>query len=252
MFFFSIIGLLTGTAIGARVDGMYNGAVIGAKVGVVADLMYLGAIQAGSMRRNWLGGHTEVVNVFITPLDGSHSHDPDYVEYRRWLLANRAALEQQLNHVNPGNTRFNVIDGRATTARGYCSTAKTMTIALDWRDGSRIIAQGLDWTINVYPKGFKSQLGHWMSVRGLHSVPDQQKATYLANVMLHEVAHVVLDRAWFRQWFGWRDHTSTGLMAGFPFGSNMPFDVASQAIMDYDDSTLFSMQAALGSKWAWY
>ena len=157
--------------------------------------------------------------------------------------------------MNKGNTTFNVIDGAlpAGTVAGYDKGTKTMNIEVEWLDSRAFIAQGVDRTIRVCPEGFKKQLQFWNDA-GTITVPvnDETKATYLANVMLHETAHVVLDRAWFRQWMGLRDHTSGGLMGGPPWGDNMSFSVASQSILDFDDGTKAELRAALGYKWAWY
>jgi hypothetical protein len=84
-------------------------------------------------------------------------------------------------------------------------------------------------------------------------VNDQRKQMALANILLHETAHVVLDRAWLRQLYGFRDHTSSGVMQGFPFAlKNMPYDDASTKILDYDTSTKGEIKTALGYQWGWY
>jgi hypothetical protein len=127
-----------------------------------------------------------------------------------------------------------------------------MNITVDFRNGRRVIGQGTNWQVNAFPQAFKDKLDS-ADLFGAITVPinDQTKSTYLANLMLHELGHVVLERNPLRQWGGWRDHTREGVMAGPPYGSNVSFDVASQSVLDYDDGTKAEMGAAFGHKWAW-
>jgi hypothetical protein len=161
-----------------------------------------------------------------------------------------------MESVNDGKTTYNIIDGGLPpgTTRGYDSSTKTINIEVVWKDSANgPVAQGIHWKLNVFPKAFEAKLQTGVT-NGLITVNvnNQTKSTYLANMMLHETAHVILDRAWFRQWLGIRDHTSTGLMGGLIFGPNMKFNDASQAIWDYDKGTKAEMRAALGYQWAWF
>ena len=249
-FFFTLGGLLYGHSLSSEYSR--TTACIGAAIGAAVD--YLGLIQMGNIQR-WFNGPTTTVNVYVAPLTGLHSTDPDFTSYRRYLLMNTAAVEQRMNNVNRGITTFNIIDGSLPggSTKGYNKKTKTINIVVEWRDSDAIIAQGVNGRIGVYPKTFKSHLQCAVE-RGSTSarIDDKTKATYLANMLLHETAHVVLEQNPLRQWGGYRDHTASGLMGGFPWGDNMTFNVASQSILDYDGGTKAEMRAALGSEWAWY
>lgn len=170
------------------------------------------------------------------------------------MLAIRDAVEKRFNGMTDDKTKLNIIDGALPpgTARGYNRSTKTMNIPVDWKHGwsGGPIATGTNQNFAVFPKNFKEKLDKANDL-GRINIPinNQTKSTYLGNMILHELGHIILDRNELRQLWGIRDHTKSGLMGGGLHGENMRFNDAGMSILNYDDGSKSAIRAALGHEW---
>jgi hypothetical protein len=215
-----------------------------------AGLSYLGLVQLGNISRMWLGGYTRKVNLYVSPLPAEYTNEQSFRRYRQYILENEVAIEHRFNGVSPGHMTFNLIRGAlpAGTQRGWDRSTKTLNIEVDWSAGRQFIAQGNNNQVRVYPLGFERQLQSATDLGVVGNPNEQEKSTYIANIILHETTHVVLDLArHILQWDALRDHRSTGLMR-----TRLLFTDASKKVLDFDGYTRAQMRAAMGHRWAWY
>jgi hypothetical protein len=121
------------------------------------------------------------------------------------VLAKKTAVMIKLSMVNGGFTKYNIIDGvfPAETRRGYDRASKTINIEVEWSTAKNGIAQGANGRISLRPIAFAESLDSATFLGSATATVDANaKQNYLANVMMHETAHLILDRSQYRQIFG--------------------------------------------------